>query len=224
MEPKSPLLDIFTPPKAIPTLYIKLTDTFSNYWNEYISLHDPLENIDLLKTTPTLYQFYSRCIIAFVSIIREYIKDYSSINNNLQSRLKYLWTLIKRETHRRQISLKLFMDSILHTLNPKTLFISYIAFIWRVLIMFTLKMPILIYYEVAAFVECIAFKYCVHTNTIIAMLFNYIPILYNAFKEVIYCISVIISAPKIIINEILLNKFYAPPQTIKSSGRKVIAW
>lgn len=224
MDPSTPLLDIFKTPKAIPELYTKFTENFANQWNEFVSIYDPLENIQLQKQTPTLYEYFSILIITLIAIIREYVRDFDSINSNINSRLKYLLTVIKRETYRRRVSFQLFLESAAHTINPKTMLLKYITFFWNISILLVLKFPILFYYELFSLFECFTVGYCSNSNTIIAFIVNYIPLTYSALKELAYITNVILNTPKTFINQFFYTKFYASPQTMKLCGRKVVSW
>lgn len=50
-----PFQDLYKMPKAIPLLYDQLCETFSNNWNEFLSVYDPSENPSILKNPSKIF-------------------------------------------------------------------------------------------------------------------------------------------------------------------------
>ena len=72
-ESDSPFTNLYTEPSALPELHQKLTESFSNYWNEFLCNNDPTERPEILKKTIRLFQ----CLKIFVIVIVATLKEFS---------------------------------------------------------------------------------------------------------------------------------------------------
>lgn len=221
-EKISPLRNVFEPPKDIPHLIEILSENFANRWNEFISNYDPLERPEILKTNPGFFEFCAIFFITVTAIIKEFSKNHKLINDDAQSRIKYISITIERERTKRHVYFSTFVKSIFVTLDPRNIFKEIAKFLWAQFISCTLKMPIILYYELRAFQTCITMNYCAYPNTTVSHIYKYVPLFFRAFKEILYCLNVAFRAPRIIFDELLERK--KPSPVVPLCGRKVVAW
>lgn len=216
------MVDVFKKPVVIPELKERLTDELSNRWNEFVSNYDPLERPELLKTTPTFPQFVAISLITIVSLFKDCRKGFRVIKNDAFSRTKYIFMAAVRETDKRQVSIKNLFLSIGKSMDPRNLVMVGLRTIYWMCIILPIKLPIALFAECRAFFTCLALGYNPYPNTIVGILYTYVPLIYNSLKEVFYILFILFSAPKTIIQEILLQK--ESLQTITLCGRKSVAW
>lgn len=222
IEKISPLRNVFEEPKYIPYLYEIFTESLSNRYNEFISNYDPLECPELLKTNPGFFQFLAIFLITTIAITKELSKNHKRINDDAQSRIKYITTTIERERIKRSLFLSTFLKSIFVTFDPRNIFKEVIKFWWALFLNCSLKLPIILYYELKAIHTCINLGYCTYPDTVFGHIYNYVPLIYRAIKEILYCLSIVFRAPKIIIDEILEGRNSGT--VVPLCGRKVVAW
>lgn len=70
----SPFTDIYTKPSALPKFYQKFTESFNNYWNEFICNNDPRERHDILQNHIGLFHCFKIIIIIIVATIKQVIR------------------------------------------------------------------------------------------------------------------------------------------------------
>lgn len=219
---KSPLIDVFRKPTFLPILKERLTEELTNRWNEFVSNYDPLEHPELLKQQPTFLQFQAILLITFVSLIKECRKGFRVIKDDYYSKLKYIFVTLKRETTKRQVTIENYFLSLFLTLYPSNLCTILIKSFCFLLFVLPFRIPIRIYSECLAIYACITLQYCSDSSTCVSFLYNYVPLFFNSMKEIVYCLKIIFTAPKTIVQEILLQK--ESFQTITLCGRKSVAW
>lgn len=61
-------------PTALPQLHQKLTESFSNTWNEFLCNNDPVERPEIMKKPIGLYQSLKIFIIINVLTVKEIMK------------------------------------------------------------------------------------------------------------------------------------------------------
>lgn len=176
----------------------------------------------MLKTNPGLFQFLAIFLITVIAIVKELSKNHKSINDDAQSRIKYVTLTIERERIRRSLFLSTFLKSILVTFDPRNICKEIAKFWWAQFIFCTLKLPIMFYYELKAFHTCLTLDYCTHPDTIVGHIYNYVPVIFRAIKEILYCLNIVFRAPRIIVDEILQGRKSAT--VVPLCGRKVVAW
>lgn len=222
VEKVSPLRNVFEEPKYIPYLYEILTENCTNRWNEFISNFDPLERPKLLKNNPGLFQFIAIFIITTVAILKELSKNHKLINDDAQSKIRYVSLTIERERNKRQLFFSTFIKSFFVTFDPRNIVREVIKFWWALFFSCTLKLPIILYYEVRALQTCLSLGYCAYPNTFISSIYNYVPLFYRAVIEIFYCLNVVFRAPRLILDELLEGR--KPSPMVPLCGRKVVAW
>lgn len=154
--------------------------------------------------------------------MKELSKNHKLINDDAQSRIKYISITIERERNKRQLYFSTFVKSIFVTLDPQNIFREIVQFCWAQFISCTLKMPIFLYYELRAFQTCLTMKYCAYPNTFVSKIYNYVPLIFRALKEILYCLNIAFRAPKIIFDELLERR--KSGAVVPLCGRKVVAW
>lgn len=215
-------MEVIKKPTVIPELKERLSEELSNSWNEFVSNYDPLERPELLKNTPTVYQFLCITVITFVSMVKECRKGFRVIKDDLYSRTKYILKTANKETQKRQVTMFNFLLSILSSMDPRNVINNILTTIWYTCFYLPVRIPIVIYAEILALYTCLTLEYCPYPYTFVGFLYTYIPLFYNSLKEIFYIVSILFSAPKTVIQDILMQK--ESFQTITLCGRKSVAW
>lgn len=216
------MVNVFKKPVVIPLLKERLSGEIANIWNEFIANFDPLERPELLKYVPTLTQFMALIVISLVATIKSCRKGFQYIQIDSYSRLKYIILTAKRESLKRQVNLNNFCLSILTSLDPRNIVSNIAMFIWKGFLIFPLYLPIYVYAELKALYACLTLNYCPYPRTFVGILYTYVPLFYNVFKEIIYILSILVTAPKTVLQDILFQK--ESLETITLCGRKCVAW
>lgn len=113
-------------------VYEQLCECLANWWNELLSAYDPSDgNTFAILRQLTLKTYIIRCIIAYVSVIKEYMKD----------RNPRLREILKKEIGKRNLTRKILWRSIVNTFDIYSILHSMIALSWKVPII-TVKMPV----------------------------------------------------------------------------------
>ncbi|KAF5306243.1 hypothetical protein FQA39_LY08941 [Lamprigera yunnana] len=220
-ETPSPLVSVLKKPKYIPLLKERFQEDFTNLWNEFVSLYDPLEQIKLLKSNTSLFQYSAMMLITSVAIFKEYRKGCGVVKNDIISRLRYLHAVFVKETNRRQMTFSNFLNALFETVHPINIIKDMLNWwYWSLLLLF--KLPYFVYQELVTLYACYRSEYCGYSNTIVGFLFGYIPLFYNVTKEVYYYLTLLVRAPGTILEQILFEP--ETIQTIPPCGRKVISW
>lgn len=219
---KSPIVDVLKTPEALGNLKEKITEDMTNSWNEFLSKYEPLENSELLKDTPTVTQFLAITIVTVFSIIKECGKGFRVIRPDIVSKIRYLIRTSCNESRKRQVSPTNFIWSVLKSLSPKNLLYISLQNFWFFFVSIPIRLPIMLYAESVALYSCITLKYCPYRNTVIGIIYYYIPLIYNSLKEILDMFKIIFLAPRTIIQDILFQE--ESLQTITLCGRKAVAW
>ncbi|KAJ8957429.1 hypothetical protein NQ318_004909 [Aromia moschata] len=219
---RSPLVEVFKKPVHIPILKEKLAEELSNRWNEFVSNNDPLERPELLKNTPTLFQFAKIALITFVSLIKDCRKGFRVIKDDAYSRIKYVFKSVIKETNKRQVTVRNLFLSIIASMDPRNVANNFFKGVWYFCFVLPVRVPIVIYAECVSLHACLSLQYCLYPHTIMGMLYTYVPLIYKSIAEVFYIFSILFHAPKTVIQDILLQK--QSLQTITLCGRKSVAW
>ncbi|VEN39141.1 unnamed protein product [Callosobruchus maculatus] len=221
-QTKSPLVEVFRKPVVIPALKEKATEELTNRWNEFVASYDPLERPELLKNTPTFFEFLAISLITIVSLVKDCRKGFRVIKNDAFSKIKYTFFAALRETEKRKVNVKTFLFSILKSLDPRNVIVLIFRNIYFFCIALPIRIPIVIYAEIRAFFTCLTLGYCPYPYTFVGVMYTYVPLVYNSMKEIFYILLILVSAPKTILQDILLQK--ESLQTITLCGRKSVAW
>ncbi|XP_044759724.1 uncharacterized protein LOC123317321 [Coccinella septempunctata] len=218
----SPLNNIFKKPKSTPKLLEHIVLELTNFWNEFLSNYDPLENVALLKDNPSFTQFLAIAFITFVSIVKEIRRGFRVIKPDLHSRFTFVSYTIEKEKNKRQLHLSVFLKSIVVSLDPRNLFRISLKLFWTCCISLPVLLPSMLISEFFALYQCVVYGYCNNINTFVGSIKTYVPLIYGALFEFIELAKIIFYSPKNIISHILCQKEYL--QTVTLSGRKCVAW
>ncbi|XP_043266539.1 uncharacterized protein [Venturia canescens] len=220
-EIDSPFTNLYTEPSALPKLHQKLTESFSNYWNEFLCNNDPIEKPEILKKPPGLFQFLKIFVIAVVSTLKE-CGRFRNYRKSERFTVPEVWPIFKRESTKRNLSLTILIGAIIRVLNPFNMVYSMMEWACYIIVTFTLKTPILILRELRALRSSQKHQY---PETLTSLLFFYLPLMMEASIEVLSITWIAIGAPRAIVDEIFLKHAQSNSlQTISPCGRKVVAW
>ncbi|XP_054283849.1 uncharacterized protein LOC129000830 isoform X2 [Macrosteles quadrilineatus] len=187
----------FKTPVAIPQVYQHVCESFSNSWNELVSVYDPLENPKITCSTPTLKSFIILAAIVVVSIIKIHIRNE---NGNLVA-------IIKNETRRRGLTARLFWRSLLMTFHPVVVTRAVLMWVWWILVNSSLQL--------------------LRLALNIPVYFYWMILGYHVLRELVYLSKVIITAPRVLLRELLFPKPGVDShhlQTVSLCGRKAVSW
>lgn len=215
-------MNVFKKPVVLPVLKEQLTNEISNIWNVFITNYDPLERPELLKYVPTLPQFIALLVISIVATLKECRRGFNFIKNDNVTRLFYIITTAKKEAMKREVNTRNFILSVLVSMSPKNIISIVFWFCWTGLVSVPLQIPIFLYAEARAFYTCLTVDYCPYPRTIVGILYKYVPLFYKSLREIFQIISILLTAPKTVLQDILLQK--ESLQTITLCGRKCVAW
>lgn len=253
---KSPLTNIISNPVYIPQLWTRIQIGLTNAWNEFKLKYDPYVGKPSSSTTTnttgtsalhsddsplgngsksrtiellpieTLTQLIATLIISYFTIASDFYKGFYATKHQPMIKLKFLNSLINREVRKRNISWEVIWNAMCTTMNP--LKATKRAFEWICWAGVTISIlsPHLFYRELQAFRYCFFQGHAGYPDTLIGFLFAYIPLCYNAFKEFLQMVKVIIQAPRFIYEELIQihrsEKHIL--QNISLCGRKVLSW
>lgn len=224
---KNPLCDILQSPRALPSLYYRLCDSFSNRWNEFISDYDPIESPKMLQKYPGVFHCAAIFVITFMSACKEFRKHFSENKSDPATYVAYFMSIFHREAVRRGLTPVNVLLSGFVTFNPLSLFLNLTKFFLKVNVAIFIKFPISVYTEYMAFRSCLKHQYYMYPSTVVAFLCDYLPLLYTASKELTYISKLVYWAPMTLMRELFFrdtNKEQHHLQTMSTCGRKVVSW
>ncbi|KAL0112513.1 hypothetical protein PUN28_012082 [Cardiocondyla obscurior] len=218
-ESDSPFTNLYTQPSALPRLRQMLIESFSNYWNDFLYNNDPTERPEILKKRIGIVQCVKIGAIVLVCTLKELTRQYRKSEG-----LKFLelWSIVRRESSKRNFNVRLIRNSITKSFNPLDFFYTCVALSWYVVITSFLKTPLLLARELRALQSRHRHYY---PDTLIYTLSCYLPLVLQAIRETVSISWIVVTAPKIIIEELFLKHPQSNRlQTISPCGRKVVAW
>ncbi|CAK9797114.1 hypothetical protein ANTQUA_LOCUS1033 [Anthophora quadrimaculata] len=218
-EVDSPFTNLYSEPSALPKLYQKLTESFSNYWNEFLYNNDPNERPEILKKQIGICHSIKILVIVLVSSVKEITRQYRKREG---PKFFDMFSIFQREANKRNFKHTVLLRALLKSLNPFEIIHNIFLWLWYLIIIFTLKTPILLIRELRALKSYHKHYY---PDTLISMLWCYVPLIYRAAMEVLSITWIAIKAPKTIFEELFLKHPQANRlQTTSPCGRKVVAW
>ncbi|KAL6423290.1 hypothetical protein ACFW04_010148 [Cataglyphis niger] len=218
-ESDSPFTNLYAEPTALPRLRQMLIENFSNYWNDFIYNNDPVERPEILKKRIGIFQCVKIAMIALVCTMKELARQCRKSEG-----LKFLelLSIVQRESSKRNFNPRLILESIAKSFNPINILYSCIALSWYITITSCLRTPLLLIRELQALKS--QHKHC-YPDTLTYMLSCYLPLIFQAIREVMSISWIAVTAPKIIVEELFLKHPQLNQlQTISPCGRKVVAW
>ncbi|XP_043664768.1 uncharacterized protein LOC122627596 [Vespula pensylvanica] len=218
-ESDSPFTNLYVEPSALPRLHQKLTENFSNYWNEFLCNNDPIERPEIMKKRIGIFQCIKIGVIVLVATSKELTRQYRKSEG---LRFFDFFTILQREVNKRNFGVFITFYAVLRIFHPIDTIYSILAWSWYLFIMLTLKTPVLIFREFQALQS--KYKHF-YPDTLISMIWCYLPLIIQATIEVFSITWIAIGAPKLILEELFLKHPQANRlQTISPCGRKVVAW
>lgn len=194
------LQQIFRKPRALPLLFNHICRIISNLWNVLVSSYDPLLNPWIQTSSPNIFHFNVIVLITAFAILREYVRTG-----------KHLVTIVKKETSRRKVDFRFFIRCFLNTLYPFVIIRITIASLWWFYIKCLLHLPITM----------------LHVLYDTPIYLRWFFIVLRAQGEVLYIFHLVYTAPRILLDELILPMFHLPKhhlQKVSLSGRKVVCW
>lgn len=196
-----------------------LTESFSNYWNEFLCNNDPAESPEILKKQISLTQCLKISVIVWVSTIKEVTRCYKKVHG---FRFSECFGVFAREASKRNFRASVVFWAFLNAVNPVEIFYTTIHWIWYIFVTLTLKTPILLIRELNALRS--SHKHF-HPDTLTSVVYCYVPLMFQAVIEVASIAGIVITAPKLILEEFFFKNVPANHiQTISLCGRKIVAW
>ncbi|XP_076763938.1 uncharacterized protein LOC143431241 [Xylocopa sonorina] len=218
-EVDSSFTNLYSEPSALPKLYQKLTESFSNYWNEFLCNNDPNERPEILKKQIGIFQCLKIGVIVLVSSAKEMTRQY---RRGEGPKLLDTFGIFQREASKRNFGRTVFLRAFFKSLNPLELLYIAIHWCWYLAVTLSLKTPVLLVRELRALKSRHKHHY---PDTLISMLWCYVPLIFRATVEMISIAWIAIKAPKTIFEELFLKHPQANRlQTTSPCGRKVVAW
>ncbi|XP_046141793.1 uncharacterized protein LOC114871014 isoform X1 [Osmia bicornis bicornis] len=218
-ETDSPFTNLYAEPSALPKLYQKLTESFSNYWNEFLYNNDPNERPEILKKQIGIFHCAKIGVIVLVSSLKELTRQY---RKRERPGFFAFFSIIQREASKRSFGPLVFLRALVRSLNPFELIYEAISWFWYLGVTLTLKTPILLLRELRALKSRHKHYY---PDTLTSILWYYVPLIVLATMEVLSITWIAIRAPKTILEELFLKHPQTNRlQTTSPCGRKVVAW
>ncbi|XP_029665854.1 uncharacterized protein LOC115237136 isoform X1 [Formica exsecta] len=218
-ESDSPFTNLYAEPTALPRLRQMLIENFSNYWNDFLCNNDPVERPEILKKRIGISQCVKITMIVLVCTMKELARQCRKPEG-----LKFLelLSIVQRESSKRNFNPRLMLESIAKSFNPINILYSCIALFWYITVTSCLRTPLLLIRELQVLKS--RHKHC-YPDTLTYMLSCYLPLIFQAIREVMSIGWIAVTAPKIIVEELFLKHPQLNQlQTISPCGRKVVAW
>ncbi|XP_070159663.1 uncharacterized protein [Polyergus mexicanus] len=218
-ESDSPFTNLYAEPTALPRLRQMLIENFSNYWNDFLYNNDPVERPEILKKRIGICQCVKITMIVLICIMKELARQ---CRKSEGLKLLELLSIVQRESSKRSFNPRLMLESIAKSFNPINILYSCITLFWYVTVTSCLRTPLLLIRELQALKSL--HKHC-YPDSLTYMLSCYLPLIFQAIREVMSISWIAVTAPKIIVEELFLKHPQLNQlQTISPCGRKVVAW
>uniref|UniRef100_A0A7G3A9K2 Nonsense-mediated mRNA decay factor SMG8 n=1 Tax=Lutzomyia longipalpis TaxID=7200 RepID=A0A7G3A9K2_LUTLO len=223
-----PFSNLITTPMSIQELYSRITVAITNRWNEFIYRHDPLESPDGFKIrVKELPQLLSLLLIAGVCVLSDFWRGYHAIREHPSEKFKFFMSLVRREVRRRNLSWEIVGDCVLDAIDPIAITRRTIRGFFWLLGQAIVIVPFAIVRECMAIRCCLFLGHCGYPNTIIGFLFEFIPLVFAALREVFEALWLIVNAPKCLFESLMAGGGGKNTHGIQAAticGRKVISW
>ncbi|XP_001606787.1 uncharacterized protein LOC100123177 [Nasonia vitripennis] len=215
----SPFSEPYAEPSALPRLHQKLTESFSNVWNEFLCNNDPTERPEILKKRISLWQCAKIGVIVWFATVKEISRQYQR-REGLS--LSEPWPIYLREAHKRNFSWSLIFQALLNLLNPAEIARTTIAWFWYIGVTLTLKSPILFWREIRA--VSLLHEHHYYPDSLVSIMSFYLPLIFRASLEMFSILTILASAPFAVIEELFRRRSSAEFRPVSQTGRKVVAW
>ncbi|KAJ9587824.1 hypothetical protein L9F63_018748, partial [Diploptera punctata] len=220
----SPLTGLFQVPVAIPKLYNKTLEIIDYYWNQFVLSYDPFENPEVLKTKAGITKCTAIMFITSVSILKAVINTTKQSDASLFTKTININSIVFNEIRKRQCGPRFLAAAVMNSLNPFELISSTLKFFSYLWLNCLVRVPLTLMYELLAIIFKDESKG--YFSTITENMFICISLIIEAAKEICYICSLIYSAPKMLLDELVIS--HRDPkhelQTVSLCGRKVVSW
>lgn len=222
----SPLVNVLERPDHVRYLYGAITENVTNRWNEFTSNHDPLNRPELLKNAQGIIGFLLTILVATVAIGRRVWLGYLNVTPDMGSRWRYIKACVRHELTSRHINVSTMFSSIMVTLHPwncllstiGAIYVAMVAFFWRLpkrsLREFQSAMFRLVKYKPRDYVQ----------TTAVDLICDSTPMIYRAVGQVLRWVVAVYKAPRLFVDEMLINRGWPGGTPVPLCGRKVVAW
>ncbi|XP_021938483.1 uncharacterized protein LOC110839019 isoform X2 [Zootermopsis nevadensis] len=220
----SPLTGLSPTPVAIPRLYNIVRDLITHRWTQIVATYDPAQNPQILKSPPGIQTCTILIFITAVSIFKELLFLAKKTDMSLYRKILNINSTILTEVEKRQCTPKFLSVGIINSLRPKQLFFSWLSVFWRTGYICAVTVPLFAITEFWALVSRKT-NYS-FSETTAESSFNYWSLFLASIKEAVCIMTIIYTAPRMLIQELIISH-HGPKhqlQTVSLCGRKVVAW
>lgn len=133
----------------IPKFFNELELIICNRWNELLNRYGGANQLEL-KDDHGLFDLAVVIFIAFVTVIVEYSRDFTTVKEDSS---KYFLHLCRREMERKNLSIKCFLNATLVSLHPKNVIETIVQTTFWIAINWCILLPLMWYREVVAIVK-----------------------------------------------------------------------
>lgn len=216
----SPLIGLFPTPVATPKLYSIIRGSIINGWKQIVESYDPVENPAILKSPPGIQTCATIILITGVSILKELLVLAKNTDMPFYRKILNINSTIITEVQKRQCNPQFLSAGIINSLSPKQLFLSWLSAFCCIGYICAVTVPGFVITEVWAVLSRKT-NYNFSESSL-----NYWSLGLAAIKEAFCIWTIIYTAPRILIQELLISH-HGPKhqlQTVSLCGRKVVAW
>lgn len=219
-DSSSPFTGLFLTPVAIQRLYTDILALITSRWNQLVTTYDPDENPQLLKSAPGIQVCINLIFITGVSILKELLALAWKENMSLYTKILKIHSTIVNEVQKRQCTTQLMRTGIISSLKPKQLLLSCLSVSWFMIYICTVALPVFVMTEIRTLIARRLNHGISETSS------NYWSLVLEAFKEAFYIWTIVYTAPRVFIQELITSHHGSKHQlqTVSLCGRKVVAW
>ncbi|KAK6643429.1 hypothetical protein RUM43_004934 [Polyplax serrata] len=205
----NPFQYLYKTPKALPTLFEQIYETFTNTWNEFLSIFDPTENPAILKK-PGLKATLAVFVIVIVSVMKQLILHPTSSIKIISSGLT-----------QKGLTWSLLFWSIYNTLNPLSLLGNFIRGMWNIVVSL-IKLPLILACEFRSFCFMNDEKYS--DTSYIRSFLSIWALVKDCIKESLYYCKLFYGGPRVVSwsNAVPLEKIQAIQDVTGASPSEIL--
>lgn len=220
----SPLTALLVTPVAIPKLYSLIRGFIKNRWSQLVATYDPVEYPQILQSQPGIQMCIILVFIIGISIFKELRGLANQTEMSLYTKILGISPTVLTEIRKRHLTPHLLCTCVMNSLSPKQLLLSCLSVCCWMCYIFTVTVPVFVIDEMRSFVsmrvnrglsECTTERSC-----------SYLSLVFAALKEAFCIFTIIYTAPRMLLQELVTSHRGAlhQLQTVSLCGRKVLAW
>lgn len=220
----SPLTAIFPTPVAIPKLYSLICGLTKNRWSQLVAMYDPVENPQILESTPGIQICTILVLITGVSIFKALLGLANKTDVSFYRKILSISPTILTEMRKRHCTPHVLCTSVINSLSPRQLLLSSLTVCWWMSSIFTVTLPVFVMDEIRSFVSMRVNHGLSEPTT--ERPFSYLSLVLAAVKEAFFLCTIIYTAPRMLVQELVTSHRGTMHhlQTVSLCGRKVVAW